>query len=244
MVAFSPSNANLKVWLREEPTDPAHTKPITGKAFKGTALSGGYVAKRLTAAFGPVGLGWGYTPTFEDVHFPSGDSLNFCTLDFWYYPNGCDIVDGLLQPRGPRAAFTQVGGTALSGTYSSGKHYADDEARKKSITDAMLKAASHLGRYDDSKYMATRTADAAAERASVERETAQVEREETLREAQTCMDELTAAATPGEFETAVEMVKAIFGDLKRIDPMKAELLTKAVKDTAARLNIAPKKDAA
>jgi hypothetical protein len=173
-MAFDPRNPNLGVWLREEPTDPAYTKPITGKAFKGTALSGGYVAKRLTAAFGPLGLGWGYTAEFDDTHMPSGMSVNWCKLSFWYYPNGCTGEPGSdtnpLRPIGERSAtITQVGGTQLAGTFSSGKEYLDDEARKKSLTDALLKIASHigiggdihLGMFDDSKYVAERKAEEA-----------------------------------------------------------------------------------
>lgn len=171
-MAFDPANPNLAVWLREEPTDPKYTKPITGKAFKGTALSGGYVAKRITDAFGPIGLGWGYTAEFDDTHMPSGMSVNWCRLSFWYYPNGCTGERGSdknpLRPVGQRSeTITQVGGTQLAGTFSSGKEYLDDEARKKSLTDALLKIASHigigadihLGMFDDSKYVADRKAD-------------------------------------------------------------------------------------
>jgi len=253
MPAFDPRNPNLKVWLREEPTDPAFTKPITGKPFKGTALNGEYVMKRLTDAFGPIGLGWGYTATFEDVHSQHGESLNFCMLSFWYYPNGCGIVDGLLVPLGPRSeTISQVGGTQLFGTYSSGKTFADDEARKKSITDAILKVASHigiggdihLGMYDDSKYLNDRKAGAVAEQVAVERDAARSANEDALREAQAVVESLETAGDAPLFNELRALAIKLYPAIAKIDAMKAETLHRAVVAAAARLGVelpAPKK---
>lgn len=154
---FSPTNDNLRIWNAEERTDPKFTKEITGKSYRGTSPNPTYIVKRLTAAFGPVGWGWGYRVLrFEEV--VDGDAaVNFAHIEFWYYPFG--RADAAEQRR---AVFEQVGATQLAYTTSKGKRMVDEDARKKSLTDAITKAASHigiagdifLGRYDDSKYVA------------------------------------------------------------------------------------------
>lgn len=247
-MAFDPSNPNLGVWLREEPTDPAYTKPITGKAFKGTALSGGYVAKRFTSAFGPVGVGWGYTADFEDTHMPNGMSVNWCKLAFWYYPNGCTGTPGdeknPLRPVGQRSeTLTQVGGTQLAGTFSSGKDFLDDEARKKSLTDALLKIASHigigadihLGMFDDSKYVAARADEERKEQASIDNASIAAEVEELTEAYVTAQD----AAT---YEELTNRVRSLWRSLK-LDAHRTAL-TNAGKDARKRLGLPEPKAAA
>jgi hypothetical protein len=248
-MAFDPTNPNLRVWLDNERTDPAYTKPITGKKFGGTSLNGTYVAKRLTDAFGPVGMGWGYEATYEDVHFPSGQSLNFAMVRFWYHPNGCKSDDaGVLAPVGPRAEFTQVGGTELAGTYSSGKAFADDEARKKSLTDGLLKAASHigiggdihLGRFDDSKYVEQRKVEEQQEAKQI----ATAANADLLREAQEVADALGTADDATTFHELRERGLKLVPALMKIDRVHVESMGKAVQSAAARLNITLNKKAA
>ncbi len=246
-MAFDPRNPNLALFASLEPTDPAYTKPITGKAFKGTALNGEYVVKRLTDAFGPVGMGWGYDATFEDVHFPTGRSLNFCTLRFWYHPNGCTGSVGSttapLTPIGPRAEFTQVGGTELAGARKSGDTYADDEARKKSITDALLKAASHigigadihLGMFDDNKYVAARAADEAKENAAVARQLA----EDVIKEASDLALQMDDATDPVALNDLLAMAREAHARLREMNlPDAAKTLAASVKANMTRLGIA------
>jgi hypothetical protein len=63
---------------------------------------------------------------------------------------------------GERGEVQHVGGTPFSGVRSSGKTFIDEDAPKKSVTDALVKALSmigfagdiFMGRYDDSKYIA------------------------------------------------------------------------------------------
>lgn len=160
-MAFDPNNANLAIWLREEPTDPAATKQFTrGGGFKGTATNATYTVKRLTAAFGPVGWGWGYRViSSDDVFPPDSRGFNFVHIEFWYYPFGrTDMAEQRI------ARFEQIGGTEFAGR-------ADDDIRKKSLTDAIAKAASHigfcadvhLGLFDDNKYVQARGKQEAAE---------------------------------------------------------------------------------
>jgi hypothetical protein len=245
-MAFDPSNPNIGLFLRLEPTDPKYTKPITGKAFKGTALNGEYAVKRLTDAFGPVGVGWGYTGVFEDVHFPSGKSLNFCTLSFWYYPNGCMVdADGLLVTRGKRSeTITQVGGTELGGSRKSGDSFADDEARKKSLTDALLKACSHvgigadihLGRYDDSKYVEERAQEEAKDTAAIARRLS----DELAREGIAMAKELAAAPDTDTLMAVVDRARALHTRLREgLQTTAAIALSEAVQANMKRLGVAP-----
>lgn len=218
---FDASNPNMRVWLREEPTDPNHTKKFTkGGGFSGTAINATYTRKRLTDAFGPVGLGWGVTVLeFRDVHLQGGPSLNFAHIKFWYYPNGCKEIDGVLQTIGERASFDQVGGTELGGTRKSGAAFGDDEAYKKSLTDALSKAASeigiaadvHLGLFDDNKYVNDRMAQEGGNTKAVTDVNNAEAKAETKRQAEAILQRLDDCANETEF-------MAISADALRLRP--------------------------
>ncbi|WP_207538757.1 hypothetical protein [Sabulicella rubraurantiaca] len=191
---IDPKADTMLLWSREEPTDPKYTKPFTRSGgFRGTAINATYVRKRLTHAFGPVGLGWGVEVLADDVvpgapvidgsgRVLGQESVQRMRIRFWYHPAGCrQGEDGALVPVGPRAQSEQVGQT----TYVSwrrgkngeaGRFETDEEAWKKSLTDALTKAASevgigadvHLGRFDDVKYVEARNQDAEAEQVAAE----------------------------------------------------------------------------
>ena len=164
---FLPDNPNLRVWLENEWTNPAFTKPITGKTYQGKSPNVTYVIKRLTAAFGPIGWGWGYSiAKDQDVtDEKSGTVTNFITLDFFYYPFG--RKEDQPESRG-RASFAQIGATTMAYATAArdnkpSRAVFDDDAKKKSVSDAITKAASFigitadlfLGRHDDSKYLSS-----------------------------------------------------------------------------------------
>lgn len=241
---FDPNHANLAIWQRNEKTDPEFTKPITGKAFRGTSLNGTYVVKRLTQAFGPVGWGWGYDASFDDVHFQNGDALNFCQIRFWYFPFGRK-EDGT----GARAEFSQVGGTELAGTRKDGRSFADDEARKKSLTDALLKAASHigiggdihLGRFDDSKYVESLRAETAQVQAANDSAAAATDAARTGDLGRALIEELAKAATPAEVQKLRADALALRPGLKKHGMLDLEKqIGEAITAALARV----KKDAA
>jgi hypothetical protein len=151
------TNPNLALFLREMPTNTEWmgeetTKPFKkGGGFSGTSLDAMYVVARLTSAFGPVGIGWGYEVKSErDLILPPSPEgkvrgTHFAVVRFWYKHNG------------EVGTFEEIGGTPLTG-------FGDDDAGKKSVTDAITKAASrigigadiHLGRFDDNKYVTER----------------------------------------------------------------------------------------
>jgi hypothetical protein len=143
--------SNTKLWDRVCKTDPAAVKPITGKQYQGNSPKPYYIVQRLTEEFGPCGTGWGFTILNERFErFGDTDSLHVAVVRFWY------VLDG------KRGELEQIGQTKASYTSGAGKFILDEDAPKKSVTDALVKCASYLGfagdifsgRWDDSKYVA------------------------------------------------------------------------------------------
>lgn len=143
--------SNKELWDRVSKTDPKHVKPITGKQYSGNSPKPYYIVERLTEEFGPCGTGWGFTVVNERFErFSETDSLHVALVNFWY------VLDG------KRAEFQQMGQTKASYVTNAGKFMLDEDAPKKSVTDALVKCASYLGfagdifsgRWDDSKYVA------------------------------------------------------------------------------------------
>ncbi len=151
---------NMKLWAGVEKTDPKYTKQFSrGGGFKGTATNATYLARKATEQFGPCGTGWGINVLSEEVftgapHVIDGqvvahDMIHKVHAKLWY------VVDG------KRGEVEQFGQTQIVGRNKNG-FYTDEEAPKKSLTDAMSKCLSllgfsadiHLGLYDDNKYVA------------------------------------------------------------------------------------------
>lgn len=145
---------NLKLWNAVEKTPHEHTKAITGKSYSGTSPKPHYLIHKATETFGPCGIGWGFVveERIEDGaminpgHF---EKMHVAKVTVWY------------EWQGKRGEVCHVGGTPFSGKRASGKPYTDEDAPKKSVTDALVKALSmigfagdiFMGRYDDSKYV-------------------------------------------------------------------------------------------
>jgi hypothetical protein len=145
------TNKNLSLWNAVETTDPHYTKSFTrGGGFKGTATNATYLAKKATMTFGPIGIGWGWTVLDERLLEGADDTLiHRVHLRLWY------------KWEGERGEIEHFGQTEFSGKRNNGKTYTDEEAPKKSLTDAVTKCLSligfasdiHLGLYDDNKYV-------------------------------------------------------------------------------------------
>ena len=141
---------NLDLWKSVEKTDPAHVKPITGKSYKGSSPAPHWIVRKATETFGPIGIGWGFDIKRSEF-FPTDDGvMHFATVRVWYTWDG------------KRGEAEHIGGTAFAGKRKDGTPFADEDAPKKSVTDALVKALSmigfagdiFLGRWDDSKYQA------------------------------------------------------------------------------------------
>lgn len=142
---------NKALWQRVCVTDPAAVKPITGKQYNGNSPKPYWIVERLTDEFGPCGIGWGFQIISERFErFSDTDSLHVAVVRLWY------VMDG------KRGELEQIGQTKGSYLSNAGKFIVDEDAPKKSVTDALVKCASYLGfagdifsgRWDDSKYVA------------------------------------------------------------------------------------------
>lgn len=147
--------SNLELWHKVEKTDPEHTKPITGKAYKGNSPKPHYIVLKATETFGPCGIGWGFEIVEEKLLdgalLAPGfyERIHMARIRVWYKWNG------------ERGSVEHVGQTVFSGKRSNGNPFTDEDAPKKSVTDGLVKALSmvgfagdiFLGRYDDSKYV-------------------------------------------------------------------------------------------
>lgn len=139
---------NIALWERFADIDPEFAKPITGKPYNGTSPNPQYVIRCLTELFGPVGQGFGWRVVAEDFTEMGGETIHWCRIEFWH-TDRANVVESYGQTR---AAYVT----------SRGKQVVDEDAPKKSLTDAVVKAASwvgvcaniFLGRWDDQKYVA------------------------------------------------------------------------------------------
>lgn len=141
---------NLALWESVQATDPLFTKQFERKGgFRGTSINATYLAKKATEKFGPIGLGWGVNITDEKYQEgAAGEIVHVLQIELWY------ILDG------KTGIVRHFGQTVFVGKNKYGP-YTDEEAPKKSLTDAMTKALSllgfgadvHLGLYDDAEYM-------------------------------------------------------------------------------------------
>jgi hypothetical protein len=228
------ANPNLALWHDMMATDAtlavggdAQVKVVKafkrGGGFGGTAINPTYVMMRLTAAFGPVGQGWGYDVIQDDV-IQGGhvmregvsigqESVQRTRIRFWWRtPEQLAATKAALSDGWEgqnRHSFDQVGQTMfVEYRKTAGVWFTDEEAWKKSLTDAITKAASHLGigadihmgLWDDNKYVNARE-EAATEQATT-----------------VAANENNASAT-----LAINQAEALIAELKAV-PTIAELL--------------------
>ncbi|NEX63424.1 hypothetical protein [Noviherbaspirillum galbum] len=159
---------NLTLWNGVRTPDPAHTKGFTrGGGFSGTSINSTYLAQLATAVFGPMGIGWGIE--IEDEKYVDGapiiapngtttcrEVIHVVRVRLWYRSTTEKQPDG----RPAVGAVIQYGQTTFIGKNKYGP-FTDEEAPKKSLTDAMSKCLSllgfgadvFLGRFDDNKYV-------------------------------------------------------------------------------------------
>ena len=142
---------NKALWKRVCVTDPQAVKAITGKQYKGNSPKPYWIVERLTDEFGPCGIGWGFHIVSERMErLTADDVLHVAVVRMWY------VLDG------QRGEVEQIGQTKAVYARSAGGFVVDEDAPKKSVTDALVKCASYIGfagdifagRWDDSKYVA------------------------------------------------------------------------------------------
>lgn len=181
--------ANLALWEAMRKVDKKFTKPITGKSYKGDSPNPTYVIQKLTEQLGPIGMRWGFNVVREEVRL--GKPQKVLVEDtIRFADDGTTILGGtkryeiireemhqveiefwILDTEGFRRSFSAFGGTPMLYLTKSGNWMHDEDAAKKSLTDAYTKAASWLGAcadiflglYDDKYRAVTHQADDAPE---------------------------------------------------------------------------------
>ena len=152
----------MKIWDSVGTTDAKYVKSFSrGGGFKGTAINATWLAREATRTFGPCGIGWGVKVLDEKYveghHLTDRDRsiIHVARVELWYKLDGSE------------GRVEQYGQTTMVGSNKNGA-FTDEEAPKKSITDAMSKCLSllgfgsdvHLGLFDDNKYVADRQREA------------------------------------------------------------------------------------
>lgn len=151
---------NTELWNAVAVTNPNFVKSFTrGGGFSGTAINATYQAQKATETFGPCGIGWGIdileeryqdgAPLLQGEAVVGHEVIHVLRVKLWYVSQG------------KRGEVIHFGQTPFVGRNKNG-FFTDEEAPKKSMTDAMSKCLSligfsadvHLGLYDDNKYVA------------------------------------------------------------------------------------------
>lgn len=144
------TNENMKFWESVKKTDPKRVKPITGKQYKGNSPQPYYLVERMTEQFGMCGIGWGLNIINERMErLTDTDILHVAVVEIWY----------VLGDK--KGSISQIGQTKACYKTAAGGMMIDEDAPKKSVTDAMTKCMSYLGfagdifsgQWDDSKYV-------------------------------------------------------------------------------------------
>lgn len=128
------NNQNMSLWDSVSITDPSKVKPITGKSYKGSSPQPYWLVKRATETFGPCGQGWGIEIVQQGFQQCNAETMmHYATVRIWYMQDG------------KKCSVEHMGGTMAMYKTNAGKMVYDEDAPKKSVTDAMVKALSFIG---------------------------------------------------------------------------------------------------
>lgn len=128
------NNTNMDLWNSLCITDPKKVKPITGKSYKGSSPQPYWLVQRATETFGPCGQGWGIEIVQQGFQQCNAETMmHYATVRVWYMQDG------------KKCSVEHMGGTMAMYKTSTGKMIYDEDAPKKSVTDAMVKALSFIG---------------------------------------------------------------------------------------------------
>lgn len=168
---MSQAEEHLSIWRQVEKTPTDAVKPAKVNGQQISAIDTMHMVKLATKVFGPQGIGWGYR--IEVDRFDQGapvllkgevighEQTHTCQMILWYHWQG------------QRGEVTQFGHTRAVYMTGKGQFLTDNEAPKKSVTDAMKKCLSQLGfaadiytgLFDDVGYRQLREAETRLEKA-------------------------------------------------------------------------------
>lgn len=169
-------NRNMALWELVHNTPPQYTKGFKrGGGFAGTAIDPTYLVMRATELWGPIGLDWGYEVVEERyvegepiLHYPETGPvqvLGHITVHIIRLRLTYPVFGGTEQPAAI-GHIEQFGQTTFIGRDKNGL-FTDEEAPKKSLTDALSKCLSllgfgadvRIGKFEDSVYAQLRDAE-------------------------------------------------------------------------------------
>jgi len=190
----APQEDNLSLWHQISKTDPSAVKKITEGTLAGrSSINVQQTVKQMTEAFGPVGKGWGYAVVSERIdegapiytrpkegsgekpEYICHEKIHTLCISVWVR----DAETGAPLHASHYGATRMVYGSKWGTT-------TDEDYAKKSLSDALKKAASifgchadiFLGEWDDPSYVAERKAEEAIEKAEDKEAAAEVQRQE------------------------------------------------------------------
>lgn len=149
----------LTLWNNIQTTDPQYTKAFN-QGFSGTAINSTYLVMKATEQWGMIGFGWGYEIIEERVD--NGAPIYNEENEILGHLKTHTIRLSLWVKQGEEIGKVEhFGHTPYIYRANSGKWITDQEAPKKSLTDAMKKCLSmfgfsadiFLGLYDDRNYV-------------------------------------------------------------------------------------------
>ena len=215
---------NMKFWESVKKTDPKRVKQITGKQYKGNSPQPYYLVERMTDSFGMCGIGWGVNIINERMErLSETDVLHVAVVELWYVHES------------KKGSITQIGQTKACYKTSSGSLLIDEDAPKKSVTDAMTKCMSYLGfagdifsgQWDDSKYVQSLTNDFSGSPQA---------KAPNLQPPPISQEELSHALNTMEVCEDIETLKGIFGGAyKRANDTQKKQLTEIYNATKSSL---------
>lgn len=153
----------MTLWDALKPVDRTFTKPITGKSYRGDSPNPTYVIRKITEQLGPIGYHWGFKVISETINegkphqiiksqrIEYGNDGKTVLTKFVDYELVCEryhqvhIRFWFRNAEGNVGEFDAFGGTPMLYMTKRGDWMHDEDAAKKSLTDAYTKGASWLG---------------------------------------------------------------------------------------------------
>lgn len=247
------TSSNLELWNSVFETDEKYTKKFTrGGGFSGTAINSTYLIHKATSLWGPMGGLWGVDVVSEGVM--NGAPLVAEDFSEEYDTDGdgkqivvktqrTSVVIGheqihyvRIRLRHPQGCVEHFGQTTFVGKNKHG-FFTDEEAPKKSLTDAIGKALSmlgfggdvFLGLFDDSKYINDKRARA--------EEDAKAEDAKAAAKAKAAAVVASAKVTAAELVSAKQMLKECRSveDLRRVYSSLNDALKEATREYSQAL---------
>lgn len=153
---------NLELWDNVSTSDPEYTREFSaGGGYSGTAINGAYMIMKATKQWGPIGINWGYEILEERIdngapgYDEAGEILGHTMTHTIHLALWVKMGDEMSRVE----HFGHTPFVYWNRTYKN--WVTDQEAPKKSLTDAIKKCLSmygfcadiYLGMFDDVGYV-------------------------------------------------------------------------------------------